>query len=137
MDVYHPCLDVSSIGERVLEPGWDEHEGARLSNQILSLDSERELAFEHVEGVVLTLVDMGRRAVGVRSHREEPEVEPGCVLAAGEELDVADAVSLTGTNDDRFHASKDTHWSYSADQSKSDRGLLAGTFAMVQDMPEM
>ena len=28
-------------------------------------------------------------------------------------------------------------WSYSADQSKSDKGLLAGAFAMVQDMPEM
>ena len=27
-------------------------------------------------------------------------------------------------------------WSYSADQSKSDRGLLAGAFALVQDMPE-
>lgn len=27
-------------------------------------------------------------------------------------------------------------WSYSADQSKSDRGLLAGAFAMVQDMPD-
>lgn len=113
MDVYYPYLDVSSVGERVLEPGWDEHEGARLCDEVLPVHRECELAFEHVEGVVLTLVDMRRRTVGVRSHREEPEVEPGCVLATGEELDVANVVPLTGTNDDRFHGAKDIRGQWS------------------------
>ena len=92
-----------SFRERVLEAGRDEHERARAGDDDLVLDGEGQLALEDVEGVVLGLVRVDRRAAAVRLDLDHGEVEARRVGAARKELDVPDAVALARPDDDGLH----------------------------------
>ena len=70
----------------------------------LVLDGERQLALEDVERVVLGRVRVDRRAAAVRLDLDHGEVESRRVGAAGEELDVPDAMALARPDDDGLHA---------------------------------
>jgi hypothetical protein len=80
-------------------PRRDEHERTRPADDLLAVRGEDELAFEHVERVVLARVDMGWRPVPSRLDRDDREVEARRVGGSREELDVPDPVPLAGMHD--------------------------------------
>jgi class 3 adenylate cyclase len=84
----------------VLHSGRHEHKRSRAGDDLVVVDEECQLAVEDVERVVLVVVLVHGRALAVRLHRDLGQVETGRVAASGEELDVADAMPLTGSDDD-------------------------------------
>jgi hypothetical protein len=91
-----------AVLERVLDARRHEHERPGRRGDLPSRDDERQLAVEYEERVVLAVVGVRRRAVAVRRHRDDREVEPRGVLAQREELHVADPQPLAGADDRRF-----------------------------------
>ena len=79
---------LAAIRERVLDLRRHEHERPWAGDDLLPFDAEGQLALEDVEGVVLGLVRVGRRAAAAGLDRDDREVEARRVRAAREELDV-------------------------------------------------
>jgi hypothetical protein len=84
----------------VSHAGRDEEERPRAGNDLLVPDREDQLSLQHVEGVVLPGVRVRAGAVAPGLDRDHGEVEPRRVDRPREELDVPDAVALTGPDDD-------------------------------------
>ena len=83
----------TSGGTRTKVPG--------AGDDLFAVDRERQLAFEDVERVVLAGVTVHVGTVAVRLDRDDRQIEPRCVLAAREELDVPNTVPLARWNNDR------------------------------------
>jgi hypothetical protein len=101
VDVEHADGSVAVVAERVLDAGRREDERPRRRGHLVVAEDERHLALEDVERVVLVLVDV-RLEHAARGDLDDPEREAGRVCGAGEELDVADAVTLPGRDDNRI-----------------------------------
>lgn len=84
----------------MLDARRHEHERARRRGHRLLAEDERHLALGDEEGVVLVVVDVLFQLAAGRD-LDDPEGEARRVGRAGEELHVADAVTLAGRHDDR------------------------------------
>ena len=100
VDVHEASDRVAVVRERVRDPRRNEHERSRARNDLVAADGERQLPLEDVERVVFAFVRVQVGPGPARRDRDDREVEAGRVPRAREKLDVADAVTFAGPDDD-------------------------------------
>src|SRR4051812_14462671 len=99
VDVQHAHRAIAVVAEAVLDPRRGEDERARRRGHGLLAECERHLALDDVERVVLARVHV-RFELAPGGDLDDAEREAGRVDGAGEELDVADAMTLARRDDD-------------------------------------